>query len=439
VIQYLAAHPLPAIVFLGALGFLYYVFLDHILSRPMRSRSDLDNSNDRPKSIMFKRVTGGWVYRASTPWVLNDAAYYLASTPWVFGDAPHYLVNDAQKAQIEAIIIPRRPVLLGAIVLGGGFAWVLAVEALLGFFSEQSGPSSRDMVALFALTIFPLLAAVLAAGWIQRRRLQPVLAGLPLTQERITAAEIRENARTATPYKRARNAYIAFLFACFAAIGAAVSHFVAKPHLDSLTVLWIFISVLLGRLAFVWNRRALRKAAETPAEADTSKAARFVRLSRDVLLIAVSGLVIVIAGLQILHKSPVPPSRGRAPAASETFAAPKLGPPLGMRVTTAPNTGVHDHFGAIAYSPSSRAHGYSFDSSTQADAEARAVAECNSKGEGCKSTTWFKNGCGALAVGPSGWGSDWGQDQQTAEQKALDKCKNHSSDCSVVRWVCTTR
>ena len=35
------------------------------------------------------------------------------------------------------------------------------VEALLGFFSEQSGPSSRDMVALFALTIFPLLAAVL--------------------------------------------------------------------------------------------------------------------------------------------------------------------------------------------------------------------------------------------------------------------------------------
>lgn len=130
------------------------------------------------------------------------------------------------------------------------------------------------MVALFALTIFPLLAAALVAGWIQRRRLQPILAGLPLTQERITVAEIRENARTATPYKRARNAYIAFLFACFAALGVAVSHFVAKPRLDSLTVVWTFIAVGLGRLAVVWYQGALRKAAETPAEAGTSEATR---------------------------------------------------------------------------------------------------------------------------------------------------------------------
>ncbi len=337
-IRYLAAHPLPAIVILGALGFLYYVFLDHILGRPMQSRSDLDNSSDRRKSIMFKRVTGGWVYRASTPWVLNDAAYYLVSTPWVFGDAPHYLVNDAQKAQIEAIIIPRRPILLGAIVFGGIFAWMLAVGALLGVFSEQNGPSSRDMVALFALTIFPLLAAALVAGWIQRRRLQPILAGLPLTQERITVAEIRENARTATPYKRARNAYIAFLFACFAALGVAVSHFVAKPRLDSLTVVWTFIAVGLGRLAVVWYRRALRKAAETPAQAGASEATRFVRLSRDVLLIAVSGSVILIAGLHILRKSSVPPSRDHAPTASETFTAPKFAPGA-VLATTAPNTG----------------------------------------------------------------------------------------------------
>ncbi len=431
-IRYLAAHPLPTIAFLGALGFLYYVFLDHILSRPMQSGSDLDNSDDRRKSIMFKRVTGGWVYRASTPWVLNDAAYYLVSTPWIFGDAPHYFVNDAQKAQIEAIIIPRRPVLLGAIVFGGIFAWVLAVGALIGVFSGQNGLSSREMVTLFALTVFPLLSAALVG------RLQPVLAGLPLTQERITVAEIRENARTATPYKRARNAYIAFLFACFAALGVAVSHFVAKHGLDSLTVVWTFIAVLLGRLAIVWYRRALRKAAETPGEAGTSEATRFVRLSRDVLLIAVSGSVILIAGLHVLRKSSVPPARDHAPAASVTFAAPKFAP--GMLVPTAPNTGVHERFGAIAYSPSSGAHGYSFDLSTQTGAEARALAECNSQGSGCQSVMWFRNACGALAVGSDrGWGSAWGTDRQAAEQKALVQCKNHSSGCSVVRWVCTTR
>jgi hypothetical protein len=97
-----------------------------------------------------------------------------------------------------------------------------------------------------------------------------------------------------------------------------------------------------------------------------------------------------------------------------------------------------EHFGAIAYSPSSGAHGYAFDFSTQAGAEARALAECNSKGRGCQSAIWFRNACGAIAVGSSGWGSGWDENQQMAEQKALDKCKNYSRGCSVVRWVCTT-
>jgi hypothetical protein len=96
---------------------------------------------------------------------------------------------------------------------------------------------------------------------------------------------------------------------------------------------------------------------------------------------------------------------------------------------------------AIAYSPSAVTHGYAMDYSTQAEAEARALAECSSKGSGCQAAIWFRNGCGALAIAPNGgWGSDWGADQQTAEQKALDLCKKDSSSgCSVVRWVCTTR
>jgi len=98
-----------------------------------------------------------------------------------------------------------------------------------------------------------------------------------------------------------------------------------------------------------------------------------------------------------------------------------------------------DNFGAIAYSPSSGADGYSYDYSTQAEAEEHALAECNSRGDGCQSALWFRNACGALAVGPDGWGSAWGNDQETAEQNALDACKGHSENCSVTRWVCTTR
>jgi len=59
----------------------------------------MDNGSDRLKSVMFKRAAGGWIYRAPNKWVL--------------GDAPHYFVTDEQKAKIEAIVVPRRPLLFG--------------------------------------------------------------------------------------------------------------------------------------------------------------------------------------------------------------------------------------------------------------------------------------------------------------------------------------
>ncbi len=178
---------------------------------------------------MFKQVAAGWVYRAPNP--------------WVFGGAPHYLVNDAQKAQIEALMIPFGPALFAAILalgifawtfavkgivsvlyghldaaqkaqieaifsphrsallaalrLGGAGAWGLAVVGIVRVFSGHGEPSSADLAAiavLFAISLVPV------AIWLQWRRLQPVLAVLPLTQERITRAEMYENARTAAPF-----------------------------------------------------------------------------------------------------------------------------------------------------------------------------------------------------------------------------------------------
>ena len=175
----------------------------------------MDNGSERPKSVMFKPVAGGWVYRAPNP--------------WVFGDAPHYLVNDAQKAQIEAIIIPRRPVLFGAMLVAGIVAWVFALVGIVWAVSRHDDPTTTDVIAIAVLVAISLVAALPFAGWIKRRRLQPILAGLPLTQERITFADMRKNARTATPFKQSRNAFIASVFASFAAVAAAYSHYVAKP------------------------------------------------------------------------------------------------------------------------------------------------------------------------------------------------------------------
>ena len=98
-----------------------------------------------------------------------------------------------------------------------------------------------------------------------------------------------------------------------------------------------------------------------------------------------------------------------------------------------------DFYGAIAYSPSDGARGWSFDYSSRAAAEQRAVSECSQHGRGCKVILWFRNACGALAIGSNGYGSGWGTDESIADRYALETCAKYTSNCSVVRRVCTRR
>lgn len=98
-----------------------------------------------------------------------------------------------------------------------------------------------------------------------------------------------------------------------------------------------------------------------------------------------------------------------------------------------------DYFGAIAYAPSSRQHGYAYDFTSQSAAEQAALDECNKRSSGCQSAIWFRNACGALAVGDGGWGASWGEDQQLAEGKSLQKCYEYTTGCKIERWVCTKR
>ncbi len=165
----------------------------------------------------FKRVTDGWVYRAPNPWIFGDAPHYRANDAqkaqiqalmipfepayfvailalgifvWTFAvkgivEVFYGHLDDAQKAQIEAIFIPRRPALLATLRFGGAGAWAFAVGKIVEVVSGHDEASTANLVAiavLFAISLVPV------AIWLQRRRLEPILAGLPLTQERITRA-----------------------------------------------------------------------------------------------------------------------------------------------------------------------------------------------------------------------------------------------------------
>ncbi|RZJ24700.1 MAG: DUF4189 domain-containing protein [Haliea sp.] len=91
-------------------------------------------------------------------------------------------------------------------------------------------------------------------------------------------------------------------------------------------------------------------------------------------------------------------------------------------------------YGAIAFNKASRKHGYAFNQSSRAAAEARALAEC---GKDCTPMMWFANGCGALAVGSTRYGAGSADSRLTAELLARRNCGQ--SDCRIVVYSCTDR
>ena len=97
-----------------------------------------------------------------------------------------------------------------------------------------------------------------------------------------------------------------------------------------------------------------------------------------------------------------------------------------------------DYFGAIAYSPSSGAHGWAKDHQSRRAAEHAAVSACSKHAEDCRSVMWFKNGCGALAVSGKAYGWGWGTTQKLADNQALKACEKLGPDCKVASRACTT-
>lgn len=97
------------------------------------------------------------------------------------------------------------------------------------------------------------------------------------------------------------------------------------------------------------------------------------------------------------------------------------------------------YYGAIAYSVTTKASAYSYDYRTRGAAEASALERCSKDAADCIVVTWFRNACGALAVGPSSYGFAWGGGRRSAERAALNNCNASGANCEIKTWVCTTR
>jgi hypothetical protein len=230
---------------------------------------------------LFKAAPDGWVFRSPNP--------------WVFGDTPHYLVNDAQKAQIEAIIAPR-PRVIVAVLVAGLVAWVLLLATGMWAFSGHENPTPGDIGVVVGLTFLALFALLPLAGLIQRRRLRPVLAEAPLTAERITYAELQQKVEAATPFKQSLKALVVSIFACIAALFAVLDHLVMRHFVfDSHAAVWGFVAISFGLASFLRYRQLLAKADILEGVSGPQKGPiKWIGLSSVVLICSLSLLYLAV-------------------------------------------------------------------------------------------------------------------------------------------------
>jgi hypothetical protein len=131
---------------------------------------------DSREAIWFKQVPEGYVFRAPNP--------------WVFGRGKYFLVTEAQKAQLLSVLAARRQSRTLTIFL---LCFAAMFGASLAAVAFIAGDTLRflGIFLTIVVTLASIYAALLITAAPTARRVQPLLADLSPTDQRITAADRR--------------------------------------------------------------------------------------------------------------------------------------------------------------------------------------------------------------------------------------------------------
>lgn len=186
---------------------------------------------DFGKFVVFKPISGGYVYRAPNR--------------WLFGSQQHFRVNDEQKAAILATVnTSGQPVLWIT-----GIAWILQ-SALFGtalsLWAHRSGYYTAGLSGVIAVivTVLSIYPAFVISRQFLLRRLRPILAGLSPSNDRITNLEeqraIRAISAPLSPGRR-RIAIIAGVVTMAATLGAMIVRAIDsyEPGQSKWLALWL--------------------------------------------------------------------------------------------------------------------------------------------------------------------------------------------------------
>ena len=211
------------------------------------------------EALVFKKVAGGYVYRAPNP--------------WLFGKGRHYLVSEAQKEEIAEILKLKWPLLSTAIVMAFiVVAGAASGVAAWGFFRHQDLGFSHVLLilALFIVSVFIALTALNFVRFLLLKpKLEPILMSAQRTNERISLREMRQGARTQQSLRDLirTGALNAFVCACsMFNVGLNLGSTLSHGHGTMNLYLLGFLSILSGWIAFTNLRKAMKRAqlAENP-------------------------------------------------------------------------------------------------------------------------------------------------------------------------------
>lgn len=216
---------------------------------------------------LFKQVSDGYVFRAPSPWVV--------------GPARHYLVNEAQKTEIMAILMPPRPMLRVAALVIPLTLWLLVfTQVVVRFGFDLAHVTSRDIFVMCGLFVVPLVAILQVFHWWNLRLLRPVLADLPRTTAKIPNRDLYPALVEALPVWNLALLAFGLSMTCLGAAATLASKYGRYGHVgDASSLFSLFLVTLTGAPAAYLFYRAIRKATQKQRPSDagsrTLPAARF--------------------------------------------------------------------------------------------------------------------------------------------------------------------
>ena len=102
-----------------------------------------------------------------------------------------------------------------------------------------------------------------------------------------------------------------------------------------------------------------------------------------------------------------------------------------------------DLYGSMAFAQTGDggyAGGIAWNAQSHAKARQSAIDECRWAGGGsaCREVGWFRNACGAIAIGDGdGYGTGWGDSSDEAERAAMNECRSQNNTCHIEITRCT--